>query len=487
MRTLALLSMAGVLAGQALAQTPAPARHEVRLNATSRVRYEQWNWFEPAASAADNSYGFLAARTNLVLNYRAPRWLDARVDLQNSTLLGLPDDATAAPPAGDLGLGATYFAQHQERDISRVFLNQAYVTLRASRPETFLRLGRMEYLDGLEVMSGDPTIDWLKRVRLSARLIGTFAFSHGGRSFDGGQASVTRGPVNATALLLYPRQGGFELEGMDRIGEVSIGGGSLTLKPGALLDRTDVRLFFYGYRDSRNAADTVTKVDNRPAPARAADGEDIGISMFGGHIARAMKLGGGDADLMLWGTAQTGEWGMLRHRAWAVAAEAGYQPRAPWRPWIRAGYFQGSGDDDAGDGTHRTFFPALTTVRQYAQFPFFNAMNTKELFLQAILRPVPGKLSLRTDLRKLELAEAADLWYAGSGAFRRRGNFGYGGRPSNGETQLATLVDLGVTWDPSALATFHVYAGHAFAGEVVQAIYPDRSGQFGYAEVTLKF
>jgi hypothetical protein len=184
---------------------------------------------------------------------------------------------------------------------------------------------------------------------------------------------------------------------------------------------------------------------------------------------------------------QGGDWGRLEHRAYAVAAEIGFQPRMTWNPWIRAGYYLGSGDEDPADDGHGTFVPVLTTVRQYAQFPFYNSMNTEDLFAQVILRPVPGKLAIRADLHRLRLSQAADLWYGGSGAGQRTRSFGFGGRPSGGSRDLATLADLSLSWDPATRISAYFYLGHAFGGQVIERIYGNRSADFGYGEVTFRF
>jgi hypothetical protein len=156
-------------------------------------------------------------------------------------------------------------------------------------------------------------------------------------------------------------------------------------------------------------------------------------------------------------------------------------------PWIRAGYYRGSGDDDPADGTHGTFVPVLTTVRQYAQFPFYNAMNTEDLFLQLLVRPIPGKLTIRTEVHRLWLTQSADLWYGGSGAGQRTRSFGFGGRPSGDSRDLANLADLSVSWDPAPRISAYLYLGHAFGGEVVKQVYGDTGGDFGYGELTFRF
>src|SRR5262249_22594424 len=159
----------------------------------------------------------------------------------------------------------------------------------------------------------------------------------------------------------------------------------LTLKqlPGA--PPLDARLFYLYFQDERfdRAAATKppVKVDNRPLAARVADEDAIAIHTVGAHAVTVVDVGPGRIDGLLWGALQTGQWGVQDHDAWAYAAEAGYQlPHVPAAPWLRVGYDQSSGDDNPADGDHRTFLQMLPTARIYAQFPFFNMMNTQDLF-----------------------------------------------------------------------------------------------------------
>ena len=458
-------------------------------DASLRVRAEAWDWFEPGSGVpGDNSYVFLGLLGHGIFGYDSRRWFDARVDIQNTTLLNLPEHSNAPPPAGDLGVGASYFATRKDGNPSRVFLNQGYLTLKSpAQPSTFLRAGRFEFQDGLEVMTGDATLDWLKRARLGARLVANVVFSHSGRSLDGFWGSFDRARFNVTALATHPRQGVFEPEGMPDITKVDLGLVSATLKPGTILPRSEFRAFYLYYGDERSPADTVVKVDNRAAPARAADSAAIQLHQFGLHAVKAVPLGNGEADFLFWGVLQRGDWGLLKHRAGAFSVEAGYQPKMSWRPWLRAGYFRSTGDDDPTDGTHGTYYITLYTARQFAQFPFYNAMNSKDLFVQLLLRPVPGKLTLRSEFHDLKLTEPADLWYGGSGAIQRRGSFGVGGKPSGGENDLARTLDISVTWDPSPRWTIYGYAARAWGGAVPESIYGSGGAGFAYLEFTARF
>jgi len=125
-------------------------------------------------------------------------------------------------------------------------------------------------------------------------------------------------------------------------------------------------------------------------------------------------------------------------------------------------------------------------VRPFAQFPFFNLMNNEDRFAQLVVRPVPGKLLVRTEVHSIRLAEKNDLWYGGSGAYQRRGSFGFGGRPSNGETSLATLADLSVDWTVRPWWGVYGYVGHAWGSKVVRAIYAGDSATLAYLEMTFR-
>ncbi|MEO6120104.1 MAG: alginate export family protein, partial [Terriglobales bacterium] len=167
--------------------------------------------------------------------------------------------------------------------------------------------------------------------------------------------------------------------------------------------------------------------------------------------------------------------------------EVGWQPKAPrLKPWLRLGYFVGSGDGDSNDDSHTTFFPVLPTPRQYARYPFYNAQNNHDVSAMLILRPDP-RVTIRSEAHFLWLAAKDDLWYSGGGAYSR-GAFGYQGRPSNGQTSLAKVWDVSFDYRPSAQWNFGLYYARAWGGEVVKRIYPTGSNSnFGYAEVEFRF
>ena len=169
------------------------------------------------------------------------------------------------------------------------------------------------------------------------------------------------------------------------------------------------------------------------------------------------------------------------------AAEAGWQPAVlrAIRPWLRGGFNYGSGDGDPNDARHGTFFQILPTPRVYARLPFFNLMNNRDAFGEVILRP-SKMLTIRSDVHALALANRNDLWYSGGGMFQPW-TFGFTGRPSNGQSGLATLFDVNADYNFNAHASFGVYYGHAAGKAVVQSIYPNgRNANFGYLELTFR-
>src|SRR5581483_2141275 len=168
--------------------------------------------------------------------------------------------------------------------------------------------------------------------------------------------------------------------------------------------------------------------------------------------------------------------------------EGGWRPAALVRygVWLRAGYDSGSGDDDPADGTHHTFFQVLPTPRPYARTPFFNMMNLRDAFVEAIARPAPPLL-VRADVHGLQLAEPGDLWYSGGGAFEPD-TFGYAGRPSNGHTALADLWDVSGEYTVNRRLAVTLYYGHASSRAVPRSIFAGGGDlHFAYLETLVRF
>jgi hypothetical protein len=448
------------------------------LTGNLRLRFEHWDFFK--AQTGDNSYGFGASllRVAVARQFRSQDWL---FELSQPSLIGLPSHAIAPNPQGQLGFGGTYFAANPDRTVG-IFLKQAYVRLKSIGGDQLnnLRLGRFEFGDGLELTPEGP-LGALIRDRVSNRLIGNFGFTHVQRSLDGIHFSRGSSGTNLTFLAARPTEGVFQVKGMREL-NVEIAYAAWTKTTHSHGDG-EARIFSTYYRDGRD----VLKTDNRPLSVRSEDHKKINIATIGGNYAHVFDVGQAKADVLFWGAIQTGDWGQLRHRANAIAAEAGYLlDHVELKPWIRGGYFRGSGDDGGSDRTHRTFFQELPTPRPFARFPLYNLMNNEDGFVQFTVTPHP-KWQLRSEAHWLNLASAKDLWYIGGGAFQKQ-TFGFTGRPSGGQKRFATVVDLSADYMLNSQTTLTLYAAHAAGKDVIRYLFPQgHNANLVYAEVTWRF
>lgn len=471
-----LLLLAGALAG---AQTAPTKLGGLVVTGSVRFRVESWRWFDTAL--ADGSYTFGANQVRLGLQQKRKHF-DWMLEFEQPTLFGLPGDAIAPPPQGVLGLGANYFASNG-REAAGIFLKQGFLRFRLPGKEgNSFRLGRFEFIEGAEPGSKDASISALKRDRIAHRLVGNFGFSHVGRSFDGAQLAWNPRSVNVTVMAGRATRGVFQVDGMGEL-DADILYGALTRATTAA-GPGEWRLFALSYHDGRRT----TKADNRALPARVADRHNIRVTTVGADLLHLFPTKrAGAFDVLAWGALQGGSWGVQAHRGWAVALEAGWQPPLKQlKPWLRAGWNRSSGDGDPADASHRTFFQVLPTPRIYARFPFYNLMNTDDLFAELVLRP-HQRLTLRSDVHSLRLSSGKDLWYQGGGAYDQF-VFGYAGRPSGGHTSLATVFDLSADVTVSKNISVSGYFADAEGKQVVSKIYPDgRSARFGYLEFNYRF
>lgn len=446
-----------------------------------RTRAEGWNWFEGKAGNSDYGFWDSTFRLGLGQNLEHVDWF---VEGEQPSILGLPNNAVVAAPQGQLGLGGTYYAaNHNHTNVANGFVKQAFVNFKHLGPAS-LKLGRFEYFDGLEVAPHDPLLATVIQTRISSRLISNFAFAAVQRTFDGVQLSANSGRNNFTFFGARPTQGVFQVKGMDEL-DVDSYYGAYTRSVNSRQNAGQLRVFALGYVDHRTR---VLKTDNRATPLRAADIGKIEIATWGADYAHVVNTtNSGKFDFLAWGAVQTGSWGNLTQRAAGFVGEAGWQPPVKTlKPWLSAGYSYGSGDGNAKDSRHGTFFQDLPTPRQYARFPFYNMMNNEDLYATLNLRPI-SKLALRSEVHALRLASASDLWYLGGGAFQPQ-TFGYTGRPSNGNRGLANVWDLSADYPLTRYFAATLYYGHAWGKGVIASIYPkDANGQLIFLETNLHF
>jgi hypothetical protein len=458
----------------------------VTFSGSLRLRVENHGWFETPSFEDDYTFG--AAVLRLSLGQQKERY-DWQIEGQFPVLINLPGRAVAPAPQGQLGLGGNYFAANGGQDASAV-LKQAYMRVKGifGDKASSLRAGRFEFADGMETTPSDATLASLKRDHVAQRLIGSFGFSHVGRSFDAVQYVRSTGSGNITFVGGRPTEGVFQLRGLKEL-DVDFWYGAYTRPHTSGRVAGEFRVLGLHYHDGRGSL----KTDNRPLALRRADAENIRLTTVGGNYVAAVKTAHGTIDLLAWGVEQFGRWGNLDHRAGAVVLEGGFQPggelAARVKLWLRAGYSRSTGDGDPSDRRHTTFFQVLPTPRIYARFPFYNMMNTEDVYAQLKLRP-HARLSLRAEVHGLRLSNRNDLWYVGGGAFQE-GTFGYVGRQTGGRQGMGTLFDLSADLNVTPNTTLTFYGAGVRGGGVQSAIYPaggaNPAARFLYAELTKRF
>ncbi len=477
-----LLSVTSFLVAQDGVSDPVKVG-DVTVSGWLRTRGEAWDWFQ---GNANNQYVFSESIFRLSF-FESTESFDWKIEASIPFLLALPDNAIAPGAQGQFGVGASYYASSHITNTASVFPKQVYGRFKFGRGgwKQSLLLGRTAFFDGGEVFPKNATLAALKRDRIIQRLIGDFGFTASGRSFDGGIYEADSPRTNVTLFAARPTRGVYQVDGWGQV-DVAVFYGALTRQVGGGSSSSgEWRIFGIGYDDSRG---NDLKIDNRPQDVRAADHQGINLGTLGGHYIHALQTSAGTFDLLLWGALQGGSWGTLTQRSGAFAAEAGWQPHflARLKPWLRGGYDYGSGDNNPNDRTHGTFFQILPTARQYARLPFFNMMNNRDRFGELILRPAKA-VAIRTDIHALTLANRHDLWYSGGGVFQPW-TFGYTGRPSNGQSGLATLYDISVDYMVNRHFASAVYYGHASGKLVIQDVYPrGRDANFGYVELNYRF
>jgi hypothetical protein len=440
---------------------------------------EAWNWFQ--GDAGDNAYAYSGNLFRISISQSRVAF-DWQLEFAVPLLLGLPDNAVAPGTQGQLGFGGTlYVANNRAQYASLPFAKQGF--LRWKHGAESVRLGRFEFLDGSETTPQNATLAAVKRDRITARLIGNFGFTHVMRSLDGVQYLRSTPGGTFTFIGARPTRGVFQTDGWGEL-NTAVGYAAYTKPWSHGAHAAETRLMGIYYDDWR----PVLKTDNRPLAARRTDFDNIRIFTFGGHHLSALATKAGTLDFAAWGAGQTGWWGRLSHRAYAVDLEAGMQPRIlpKLKPWLRAGYTASSGDGNPNDQTHGTFFQILPTPRPFARFPFFNMENLHDLMGALILQP-HRDITISSEFHALALANANDLWYIGGGAFQPW-TFGYTGRPAGGAKSLGNLYDTQVEYRMRPNITATAYFGYAQGHAVIASIYPKgKDGALGYLELNYRF
>lgn len=444
-------------------------------------RGQGWNWFVGDTRAL---YAFGSSTLTLALSQQRSKF-GWRVEVEQPTLFNLPNDAFVPGTNFPLGNGAIYYsANRNTRNPASIFLKEGFVSIRGvDRNHSTLRIGRFGFTEGEEKPPVSSDLAWLIRQRVAHRLIGDSYWTDIGRSFDGVHFSsdITE-YTNLTFMAGRATKGVWQTNGM-RDMDVDVMYGAYTREFPTPRTAGELRVFAMGYHDGRG----VLKVDNRPLLARELDTQNIRIGTFGVNYALVAPIRYvGKWDLLVWGAQQIGHWGVLKQWANSATFELGWRPPIPWiHPWLRAGAFFASGDANPNDGQHTTFFQPLPTENQYARMPFYTLQNTEDYTGQLILQPT-RKLLVRSEIHKVKLHAANDVWYLGSGAFQNT-TFGYIGLPDNGHRGLGNYVDFSAQYQATEHWAVQYYIG-AMSGKGAETVRATgRKGGFTYLEVAYRF
>lgn len=446
-------------------------------DASLRYRYEHGDWADNGAAGTDETFGVNSLKGQMGVGYQY-EGIKAYVQGQYNQLFSLKNNWA--------GLGGDYFAANGSDDPNEVFIRQGYVQF-ANPPFSWgltARAGRYLYNSGMEVgETGNKNIDWLKKNRIGERLIGSNDFFFG-RSFDGAGFDYKFDRCIGTLSLnvLHPTQGVLHADAGPNLRDVDLITAAYTTDIKGFPGAGEFQTFYYHYDDERNPSEeNVFKVDNRPEGLIAGDPENVQIQTFGAHWVQEYDTEAGvKFDSVFWGALQGGRWGVQDHHAGAFTIEGGMRLEdVVASPWIRGGWTYASGDDDANDNDHGTFFQMLPSNRNYASIPFYNMMNNQDLFMQLILEPTE-EIEFQTNVHYLWLDEQSDLLYSGGGADQRRNRFGFTGLPSGGNTNIGTLVDFQLRADITENVGVSAYYGILFGDDVMNNNF-GRDGDIGYA------
>jgi hypothetical protein len=466
----------------------ADAQPQVTGTLSNVTRVESWSYFEPRTDLlalhtdppGDPDYTFIGDRAELGVTVEGARF-DLGGAFNYVRIENLPTDAIGP---GGLGPGAFYFAAVGTRFSYQLYISELLFRMKSANHKVALTVGRMPYVRlprprALRVDGGEPgaALAEVTAQRIDGRLLGNFEWSYYQRRFDGVSLDVSRGRWHFNGSAFMPTQGGFEESTNLTMTTLQVGAASAT----RVTVRSESQAFAYLYRD-RRSSDTAV-VDNTFSPDQPVN---VTIGSFGASHARIVPFGSGDADVAVWGVLQAGDWYGAPHRAASIALEAGHRWRTAWRPWLRGGFLWASGDSDAGDGEHHTFFQMLPSSQQYALSSAYSQMNIRDAFVQA--RVEPGGVKARIEVHAVALANGADLWYQGSGATASRDRFfGFAGRDANGETGLGTVLEGTIDVPITKFWSVNAYAGTMWAGAAVRQQFTDKRLTFWSLENVFRF
>jgi len=460
----------------------------------NRTRYEYNEFFQSSAAGADDEYSFFANTTRFGLGLSTDR-IEITAVGQYTKLWDLPNQALGGP-SGPQGVGGVYFAHNRSEGPDSIGVKYAHIKVKNVFDKPLqVQVGRFGFTSAKERNSGVKRLELVKNVRLAERLYGEFGFTHFTRSFDGFRFDYDVPEYGRiTAYGFRPTQGGWERDINERINDIDVAGLTLTSEANFFSSPTEFQ-FYYNYYDDERAV--TARADNSNLGTTR---QDIQIHTLGGHAVGLVDVADAiQADWLVWGAFQTGDWFDTSHLAGSVAIEGGLQfSGLPMKPWIRVGYNYGSGDDDGTDNEHNTFYQLLPTARKYSLAVNYNLMNSHDIFAQLFLYPVEG-LMLRFDVHHIQLAEENDALYVGAGPTQESGGIqGFvNRRVLNGpggtfvgfdDQEVLTVIEAMANYKVNKYLSLGAYYAHSFGHGVIDELFPeDDNADYFFAQAVVKF
>lgn len=331
-----------------------------------RLRAEGRNNFEFDESRAGNDEGFVLSRFRWDLTWEPAEHVTGVVEVQDARIYGertIDENRTPNIFADELDVHQAFF------DLRSPESARVPVSLRAGRQK--LSYGAQRLVSPLEWVNTARVFDGVKVV----------AGTGTGRTLDGFATRLV--PVAPRGLNRHDRTG-------SRLFNSEFHG----------LYYTDRSLFagsgieaYWLLRREKNLGDAIHTVGGRVDATFGPWGIDV-------EAAR-----------------QTGAFGGDDHRAAMLHAGASFATGLPGRPRLSAALNLGQGDDDPGDGVHRTFdnlYPLNHAF--YGYMDFFALQNLRNLEV-AVDASLPRRIGLRIVYQHFALLEpGTDAWYnAGAG------------------------------------------------------------------------
>ena len=253
-------------------------QQEVDARFDTNLRYEYWD-----ARAPEGAH-IAASRSRLGLKYDWRNRFSAFVEPQFAVVTALTDNAS--------GAAALYGADTESgagETNSALKIAQLWLEVKPSHAPR-LRIGREAINTG--TLTTYPETEWayLKKARLSQRLVGTVDWRHGARAYDGISGLLKLAGSDLHLFVAQPTIGEFPIRSSyEQQKDIMVGAADLTLRRGVGTENVQPTGFLLGYADSRDPSGV------------AGLFSDIRIFTLGGSVLGVYPTPGGRFDALLWG------------------------------------------------------------------------------------------------------------------------------------------------------------------------------------------